>query len=171
MPPAESVFLTASLDEFTRYRTRAEKTLEQLDDADFHVQLDPESNSIAILIQHVSGNLKSHWSEFLTTDGEKPWRERDAEFIDQNLSRAELMALWNEGMGVLYTTLNSLTPGDLTKTITIRGEPHTVVRAIQRGLAHLGYHTGQIILLAKLIKRGNFKSVSIPRGQSKTFKP
>ena len=160
-------FLTATTAEFQRYRDLAEKSFAQLDDPDFFLQPDPESNSIAMIVQHLGGNLKSRWTDFLTTDGEKPTRERDAEFEVQTRTRAELLAVWNEGFTCLFGTLRQLKPEDLLKTVTIRGQPHTVIRALQRALTHVGYHVGQIVYLAKSIKREGFKSLSIPRGQSK----
>lgn len=164
-------FLEPTIAEVARYQALGEKVFEQLNDADFFFQPDPESNSIAMLIQHVGGNLKSRWTDFLTTDGEKPNRERDAEFEAQQLTRAQLLVIWSEGFTCLHKTLKNLKEEDLGKTVTIRGQPHTVPLAIQRGLAHLAYHVGQIVYLGKSIKRSGFKTLSIARGQSKNFNP
>ena len=160
-------FLTATRAEFLRYKDLAEKALAQISDADLHARPEPESNSIAVILQHMAGNLKSRWTNFLTSDGEKPWRERDSEFVEKNLSRAELLKAWGESWACLLDTLDALTPEDLLKTVTIRGQPHTVVLATQRALAHAAYHVGQIVYLAKARKGAAFASLSIPKGQSK----
>ncbi len=148
-----------------------EKAIAQLsDEAHFYALLDKESNSIAVLIRHLRGNMLSRWTDFLTTDGEKDTRKRDTEFVqDVKATPDELVEVWNEGWDRLFETLSSLTPADLRKTITIRGVEHTVMEAIQRGLAHYASHVGQIVFLAKHFQSKEWDSLSIPRGQSQKF--
>lgn len=152
---------------FNNYKALAEKSFAQLnDDSQFHFQPDAESNSIAIIIQHVSGNMISRWTDFLTTDGEKPTRNRDGEFENSKAGKEELMKTWQKGWDVFMKTLHSLTPDDLLKTITIRGESLTVYQALNRQTAHYAYHIGQIVFLAKHIKSNQWKSLSIPKNKS-----
>ena len=129
----------------------------------------PDSNSIAVLIQHLAGNMLSRWTNFLEEDGEKSWRNRDEEFEPQNLSREDLMAIWKKGWAVLFATLAILTPDDLSRIVTIRGEKHKVSEAILRQVAHYSYHTGQIVLLCRVYHNGSWQSLSIPKGQSQRF--
>lgn len=152
-----------------RSRGLAEKTFAQLDESEFHFIPAPESNSIAINIQHLAGNMKSRFTDFLTTDGEKPWRERDQEFVDQNLTKAELLKSWNEGWEIADAALGALKDEDLSRVVKIRGEDHTVSEAIHRHLGHVAYHVGQIVFLGKLVKTQSWKNISIPRGQSEEF--
>jgi hypothetical protein len=148
----------------------ADKALVQARDEDLAVTLDPESNSLAIIVQHLAGNLRSRWTDFLTSDGEKPDRNRDAEFeAHEGTSRADLLASWEEGWSRLFQTLDSLTVEDLGKTVLIRSEPHTVVQAINRGIAHAAYHVGQITFLSKHFASAEWKTLSIPRGRSREF--
>jgi len=147
----------------------ADKAIVQVSDENLHLALDPNTNSIAVIMKHVAGNLRSRWTEFLTTDGEKPWRNRDDEFVDTFASRVEVLAHWEEGWQCLFDTLASLTPDDLAKTVTIRGEPHTVPLAIQRSLAHTAYHVGQIILVARILAGEQWNTITIPRGASASF--
>jgi hypothetical protein len=148
----------------------ADKALAQVRDEDLSVTLDPESNSLAMVVQHLAGNLRSRWSDFLTSDGEKPDRNRDAEFESQDgTTRAGLLASWDEGWSCLFSTLDSLAAEDLGKTVTIRSEPHTVVQAINRGVAHAAYHVGQIVLLSKHFASAGWQTLSIPRRQSRQF--
>ena len=148
----------------------ADKAIAQVRDEDLTVVLDPEANSIAIIVQHLAGNLRSRWTDFLTSDGEKPDRDRDAEFEAHDGSvRAALLAAWDDGWGCLFSTLDGLTAEDLGKTITIRSEPHSVVQAVNRGLTHAAYHVGQIVLLAKHFASADWKTLSIPRKQSRQF--
>lgn len=147
----------------------ADKALAQARDEDLAVTLDPESNSLAMIVQHLAGNLRSRWTDFLSSDGEKPDRNRDAEFEPQGASRADLLASWEEGWDRLFHTLDSLTPEDLGKTVLIRSEPHTAVQAINRGITHAAYHVGQIVLLAKHLASADWKTLSIPRGKSTEF--
>jgi hypothetical protein len=160
----EKHFLENSINVFKSYKELAENAFAQLDsDIDFHYEPDDESNSIAVLIKHMSGNMISRWTDFLTTDGEKPERNRDAEFIDFTESREELMKIWNAGWDVFMKTLNSLKEEDVLKTVTIRGEGMTAMKAITRQTAHYSYHIGQIVFLAKHIKNKDWRSLSIPK--------
>jgi len=142
--------------------------MHQLKDEDLFVTLDAESNSVAILIRHLAGNMKSRFTDFLTTDGEKPDRNRDQEFeIADKTTRAVIMGWWEEGWARVFSTIDELKAEDLLRTVTIRGEPHTVLQAINRQLAHYSAHVAQIIFLAKHLRSGHWKSLSIPRGRSK----
>jgi hypothetical protein len=148
----------------------ADKALSQVGDEDLASTLDPESNSLAALILHLGGNLRSRWTDFLTSDGEKPDRNRDAEFEpDASPSREVLLARWEDGWGCFFSTLSSLSEEDLTRTITIRAEPHNVVQAIERGLTHAAYHVGQIVFLAKHLAGDGWKTLSVPRGGTRAF--
>jgi hypothetical protein len=161
--------LDAALACFRANKSWADKAIGQLPDDKLHVSLDPNTNSIAVIMKHVAGNLLSRWTDFLTTDGEKPSRNRDDEFVDSFGSRGELIEYWEAGWQRLFATLNSLTPSDLGRTVLIRGEPHSVPLAIQRSLAHCGYHVGQIILIARILAGENWKTITIPRGASASF--
>lgn len=165
----EKAFIADVIKRFKNYKDLGDKTLSQLTEADFFFRPSPESNSIAIIIQHMYGNMLSRWTNFLTEDGEKHWRKRDAEFDPTEASKADLMAFWQEGWTCLLTTLGSLEPEDLTKTIYIRTEPLTAYDAILRQLAHYPYHVGQIITLAKMIKDKDWQPLSIARGESNAF--
>lgn len=148
----------------------ADKALAQVRDEDLTVTLDPESNSLAMILQHLAGNLRSRWTDFLTSDGEKPDRQRDAEFeAHEETTRAALLSSWEEGWARLFDTLDSLTVDDLSKTIFIRSEPHTVVQALNRGIPHAAYHVGQIVFLSKHFASAHWRSLSIPRGKSQEF--
>jgi hypothetical protein len=148
----------------------ADKALVQVHDEDLTVTLDPEANSLAMIVQHLAGNLRSRWTDFLTSDGEKPDRDRDAEFESQDgTTRTGLLASWDDGWGYLFATLDGLTVEDLGKTVYIRSEPHTAVQAINRGLTHAAYHVGQIVLLSKHFASADWKTLSIPRRQSQQF--
>jgi len=162
------------LDEIRRqlrgHKRLVEGALTQLKDDDFFVTLDPESNSVAILIKHVSGNMRSRFTDFLTTDGEKPDRHRDTEFeITSKTSRDELMRWWEEGWTCVFAALDSLMPDDVMRIIYIRQEPHTVVQALNRALTHYAYHLGQITFLAKHFRSTEWKTLSVPRGKSEEF--
>jgi uncharacterized damage-inducible protein DinB len=155
--------------EYARWRKTAEQAIAQMpDDALNHVP-SPEGNSVAMLVRHVSGNLVSRFTDFLTEDGEKPNRDRDAEFAERPYTRAEVDEMMRRGFGVLDATLASLTDDDVRRTVTVRGEPMTVHAALARSLAHIANHMGQIVLLAKISAGNDWHSLSIPRGQSKTF--
>lgn len=145
-----------------RERALAERALVQLEADDWQARLDPESNSVAVLVRHLAGNLRSRWTDFLSTDGDKPERDRDGEFAITDATPEELMAVWDEGWDTLLATLDALTPTDLMRTVTIRGEPHSVVQAIVRGLGHSAQHVGQIVLLAKHLRGEAWQTLSIP---------
>jgi len=155
--------------EFRKMKGLADRAVAVLSDEQLRLALDPESNSVAVIMQHLAGNLRSRWSDFLTTDGEKPDRHRDQEFMEAQSGRKELLARWEEGWQILFSTLASLKPEDLGRTVLIRSEPHTVPQAILRQVAHYGYHVGQIVLLAKHHAGDRWQPLSIPRGQSDRF--
>jgi len=162
------------LDEVRRqlrgHKRLVESGLAQLRDEDFFITLDPESNSIAILIKHISGNMRSRFTDFLTSDGEKPDRHRDGEFeLSKKTTRADLMQWWEDGWKTVLAALDSLTPDDLMRTVQIRQEPHTVVQALNRALAHYATHLGQIVFLAKHFRSSEWKTLSVPRGKSEEF--
>ncbi|NEW06017.1 DUF1572 domain-containing protein [Paenibacillus sp. SYP-B3998] len=165
------VFLQESIRAFESMKQLADKTLIQLEDEHFHQALDGESNSMEILIKHMHGNMLSRWTDFLTTDGEKEWRNRDGEFESKSFNRQELISLWEEGWQVLFGTLQSLTADDVLSLVMIRGEANTVLQAIQRQVSHYGYHVGQMVFLGKHLASNSWTTLSIPRGQSKAFKP
>jgi hypothetical protein len=153
------------------HKRMGEAAMSQLQDKDFFVTLDPESNSIAILVRHLTGNMRSRFTDFLTTDGEKPDRFRDREFeITSATTRAEVMKWWEEGWAVVLTAIEGLKPEDVMHTVTIRGEAHTVLQAVNRQIAHYAQHTGQIVFLAKHLRSSEWKTLSIPRGRSEEFK-
>ena len=162
-------FLPNSIKRFNEYKSLAEKAMDQLDEKGLHYIPSAESNSIAIIIQHMHGNMMSRWTNFLTEDGEKESRKRDEEFEIHPLSRQELLNRWNEGWTVLMDTLTSLKDEDLEKTITIRSQPLSVTDAILRQLAHYSYHVGQIVFLARWIKGSGWQSLSIPKGGSGAY--
>src|SRR5438067_5689627 len=152
------------------HKRLAEGAFAQLRDEEFFLQLDDEANSIAILIKHLAGNMRSRFLDFLTSDGEKPDRDRDQEFIlDPRPSRPELMRWWEAGWKYVFDAITPLQPEDLARVVTIRAEPHTVLQAIHRQLAHHAYHVGQIVLLAKHIRGAEWKSLSVPRGKSAEY--
>jgi hypothetical protein len=156
--------------EFRRLQKLGDRALAQVkDDASFHARLDnAESNSLAIIIRHVAGNMRSRWTDFLTSDGEKAWRDRDGEFdLELHESRDQLVTRWEDGWKVTLAALDALTPADLTRTVMVRNEPLTVFEALLRQLAHYGQHTGQLLLLAKHAVGAQWQTLSIPRGQSK----
>ncbi|AMV38417.1 DUF1572 family protein [Planctomyces sp. SH-PL62] len=163
------ILVEGALSAFRANKGWAEKAVSQLRDEKLHRPLDPNTNSIAVIMKHVAGNLLSRWTDFLTTDGEKSWRNRDDEFVDTFASRDELLAYWESGWNALFDSLESLTAEDVSKTITIRGEPHSVPLAIQRSLAHCGYHVGQIILIARVLAGDDWETITIPRGGSGGF--
>lgn len=169
MEPGEQ-FLADAAREFRKYRSLAEQALAQAPKDRWTRRLDPGSNSLATLVRHMSGNLRSRWSNFLTTDGEKPDRQRDLEFEDAaSDDPATLRARWDAAWDGLFDTIDSLRPADLDRTVTIRGEPHTVMQAMQRQLTHYAYHVGQIVFVAKHFAGAEWHSLSIPRGRSKDF--
>lgn len=165
----EQGFLKDAIKRFRYYKELGDKTFEQLEEADFLYQPSTESNSIAVIIQHLYGNMLSRWTNFLTEDGEKVWRIRDREFEEIKHNKEEILSLWNLGWSCIFNTLESLTTADLTKTVTIRTEPLTVYDAILRQLAHYPYHVGQIVYLGRMVTNENWKSLSIPKGNSETY--
>src|SRR5688572_5431030 len=153
-----------------KIKAMADRALEQAGDRRLFIQPDPESNSLALLMKHISGNQRSRWTRFLESDGEKPDRNRDSEFENEPAETPErLRSRWEEGWRILFDTLDSLKPGDLDRTVTIRGEPHTVLQAINRQISHYSAHIGQMVYLAKHLAGAEWKSMSIPRGKSKEF--
>ncbi len=166
-----ALYLEDALSEFTKTRRLAEKAMAQVSDEEFFRVLSPEANSIAILVKHMSGNMRSRWTDFLTTDGEKPDRNRDTEFVIDAAAdtRASLMQRWNTGWELVHAALAPIAPGDLGGTITIRGEPHTIVKAINRQLTHYAYHAGQIVFLARHFHPEDWTTLSVARGQSGAF--
>jgi len=164
-----SSFLNSYIKRITYYKNLGEQTFAQLDELDFHYQPNEESNSIAMIIQHIAGNMLSRFTNFLTEDGEKEWRKRDAEFEEQHLSKDALLELWQKGWDCYLGSVQSLTEDDLEKTITIRSEQHSVTDALNRQLAHYPYHVGQIVYLGRMIKSKAWKNLSIPKGQSQQF--
>lgn len=154
---------------FQYYKKLGEGAMAQLNDEQLFTALDPEMNSIAIVVKHMYGNMRSRWTDFLTSDGEKSDRKRDSEFEGPPRAREEVMKLWNEGWQIVLTTLESLSDADMNRTITIRGEAHSVMQAINRQIAHYAYHIGQIVFLAKHLQEKNWKSLSVPRGKSEEF--
>ncbi len=162
-------YLEDSLTLFRMYKGLAERAMAQLTGDQLFAVLDPEMNSIAVIANHMAGNMLSRWTDFLTTDGEKPSRDRDAEFDDPPASREALMDLWNRGWACVFSALESLTDADLSRTVTIRSEPHSVMQAINRQTTHYAYHAGQIVFLAKHFKSSQWKTLSVPKGQSRAF--
>lgn len=164
------LYLEDSLENFRGYRKMAEKAFAQISDEEFFVTLDEEANSIAVIIKHISGNMLSRWTDFLTTDGEKPTRQRDLEFvITPETTKDELMQQWERGWQCLFDAIEPLQPEDLSRKVFIRGEEHTVVKAINRQLTHYACHIGQIVFLAKHFRSTEWKSLSIPRNRSTEF--
>jgi hypothetical protein len=164
-----AAFLAAIINAFEANKHLADRATAQVPDDKLHTPLDPNTNSIAVIMKHVAGNLLSRWTDFLTTDGEKPWRNRDDEFVDSFRSRAEVFELWERGWNSLLTTLRSLKPEDLEKTVTIRGETHSVPLAIERSLGHTCYHIGQIVQVARIHAGQKWTTLTIPRGGSEQF--
>jgi hypothetical protein len=157
--------------QFRGHKRMAEGAMSQLRDDDFFVTLDPESNSVAILVKHLAGNMRSRFTDFLTSDGEKPDRFRDREFeLGTGTTRADVMEWWEEGWNCVFAAIDSLVPEDVMRTVTIRGQPHSVMQAINRQIAHYAQHTGQIVFLCKHLRSGEWKTLSIPRGKSEEFK-
>ncbi len=162
-------YLEDSLSLFRYYKRLAEGAMEQVSDEQLVSVLDSEMNSIAQIVKHMAGNMRSRWTDFLTTDGEKPERNRDSEFVEPPATREELMKAWESGWNCLFSALGPLRASDLDRTVTIRGEAHSVMQAINRQLAHYPYHVGQIVFLAKHFQHARWKSLSVPRGNSAKF--
>jgi len=171
MTDPASHYLEEVRRQFRGHKRMAEGAMAQLRDDDFFVTIDPESNSVAILVKHLAGNMRSRFTDFLTSDGEKPDRFRDREFeLSAGSTRAEVMKWWEQGWNCVFTAIEALKPEDVMRTVTIRGEPHTVLQAINRQIAHYAQHTGQIVFLAKHLRSSEWKTLSIPRGKSEEFK-
>jgi hypothetical protein len=162
-------FLQSAVKRLSYYKELGDKSFAQLTDADFNYQPNEASNSIAIIIQHMAGNMLSRWTDFLTTDGEKEWRNRDTEFEEQQLTRQQLLSLWEKGWACCLQAIASLTEEELGKNIYIRNEGLTVVDAINRQLAHYPYHVGQIVYIGRMLKNEQWQNLSIPKGQSEEF--
>ncbi|HUI75923.1 MAG TPA: DUF1572 domain-containing protein [Candidatus Acidoferrum sp.] len=162
-------YLKDSLDLFRYYKQLAERAIAQCPDECLCRSLDSESNSIAIIVKHMAGNMRSRWTDFLTSDGEKPDRHRDTEFESPAQSREELLAQWNAGWNCVFSALETLTVADLTRTVTIRTEPHSILQAINRQLPHYSYHVGQIVFLSKHFASDCWNALTIPRKQSEAF--
>jgi len=164
----DATYLTDIRRVFTNYRTLAERALEQVSDEQLSTAIDSEANSIAVIMQHIAGNLISRWTDFLTTDGEKPDRNREGEFDDVTRSRGELMQRWERGFSVLFDSLDSLTDADLAKTVYIRREAHSVPKAIIRSVDHVAYHTGQILFIARLVHSGEWDYITMKPTRERT---
>jgi hypothetical protein len=165
----EKDYLESAIKQFEYYKLLGEKAMEQLPEEKLFWQYNEECNSIAMIVKHLSGNMLSRWTDLLTTDGEKEWRNRDAEFENDIQTKKELLAKWNEGWQCLLNALRELTPGDPQKIVYIRNQGHTVLEAINRQLAHYPYHVGQVVYIAKMIAGSDWKSLSIPKGNSASF--
>lgn len=162
-------FLHSAIKQFEYYKSLGDKTIAQLPDEALFWQYNAESNSIAIIVKHLYGNMLSRWTDFLTSDGEKEWRNRDAEFDNDINTRQDLLAKWNEGWACLFNALQSLTTDDLEKIIYIRNQGHSVIEAINRQLAHYPYHIGQIVFIGKMVVDNKWQSLSIPKGNSSVY--
>ena len=169
MASLSKIYLDATIKRLLYYKKLGDQTFEQLNDVDFHYQPNDSCNSIAIIIQHLSGNMQSRWTNFLMEDGEKKWRNRDAEFENLQLTKNELILLWDKGWHCFLDAISPLTKKELKQTIYIRKEPIIVLDAINRQLAHYPYHVGQIIFIAKMIKGNNWKNLSIEKGASQMY--
>lgn len=163
---ANSQYLESAKKQFLYYKTLGEKAINQLEEEQLFVSLNEDTNSIATIVKHLHGNMLSRWTDFLTSDGEKEWRNRDNEFEDTYKSKEELLEKWNEGWNCLFEAINPLEPKHLSEIIYIRNEGHSVVEAVNRQLAHYPYHIGQIVFYAKLLKKTEWESLSIPKNKS-----
>lgn len=162
-------YLEDSIEILRYYKRLAERAMEQVSDRQLFATLDADANSIAIVVKHMAGNMRSRWTDFLTTDGEKPDRNRDSEFEDPAPTREVLLRQWENGWACVFGALQALTDDDLDRTVTIRGEAHSVMQAINRQVAHYPHHVGQIVMLAKHFAGDGWQSLTIPRGQSAKF--
>jgi hypothetical protein len=165
----ETDYISSVKNQFTQYKSLGEKAIAQIPDEKINWQYNPETNSIVIIVKHLSGNMLSRFTDFFTSDGEKKWRNRDGEFENETLSRGQLMALWNKGWNCLFTVLNGLSAEDLSKKVMIRNEEHTVMEAINRQLTHYASHIGQIIFIGKMVCDYEWKTLSVPRNASIAF--
>jgi len=164
-----SSYLSSIIKQFEYYKSLSEKTFDQLTDNDIHWQYNPESNSIAIITKHIVGNMLSRWTNFLNEDGEKTWRQRDQEFENTYTNKIEMLQAWEKGWHCLFNAIKPLKEAQLEQIIYIRNQGHTVKEAINRQLAHYSYHIGQLVFLGKMITNDNWKSLSIPKGKSKSY--
>lgn len=162
-------YLESIKKQFLYYKTLGEKAIEQLESEQLFVSINEDTNSIATIVKHLSGNMLSRWTDFLTTDGEKEWRNRDSEFDNDLKTKEDVLAYWNKGWNCLFDALNGLKPDQLSEIIYIRNEGHTVIEAINRQLAHYPYHIGQIVFYAKQLKNGDWESLSIPKNKSNSY--
>jgi hypothetical protein len=162
-------YLESTAKQLFYYKTLGEKAMDQLTEEQLFWQYNEESNSIAIIVQHIAGNMLSRFTDFLTTDGEKPWRNRDSEFVNRFSTREELYNYWNKGWNCLFDAISSLAHDDLERVVYIRHERHTVVKALNRQLAHYPYHVGQIVFIAKMLKNTSWKTLSVARNKSEQF--
>lgn len=160
------IYLESIKKQLLYYKTIAEKAIDQLEESQLFITVNDDTNSIAVIVKHMAGNMLSRWTDFLTTDGEKEWRNRDGEFENELVTKTELLAFWNKGWDCFFYTLKSLQPEDLNKIIYIRNQGQTVVDAINRQLAHYPYHIGQIVFYAKMLKQTPWESLSIPKNKS-----
>lgn len=158
-----------AVQSFANYKKLAERAIEQVSDDDFFALIDPEANSIALIVKHIAGNLRSRWTDFLTTDGEKDFRDRDSEFELTGDSRESLMAFWESGWKVLFDNIEPLTVEDFSRKVTIRGEPHSICEALNRQMTHYAYHIGQIVFLAKHFRSLEWRTLSVPKNRSSEF--
>lgn len=167
----EAQFLPEAISQLRGLKKLAEKAMAQVSDEGFFAVLDPESNSVALIVKHIAGNMRSRWTDFLTSDGEKADRHRDAEFLaEENDTRESLERQWREAWKILFEALEPLSSEDLDRQVAIRGETHSVLKAINRQMVHYGYHIGQLVFLAKHLAGSRWRSLSIPRGKSEDFK-
>jgi hypothetical protein len=162
-------YLEDSLELFRYYKKLAERAMEQVPDDALFAASDEESNSIAIVVKHMAGNMRSRWTDFLTSDGEKPQRNRDSEFVDPPPTRAELLKVWEDGWALVFAALEPLSDADLVRTVTIRGEAHSVMQALNRQIAHYAYHVGQIVMLAKAHSHQQWQALTVARNRSGDF--
>lgn len=162
-------YLEDSIHVFRQFKSLADRAISQATDPQLYELLDKDANSIAIVMQHMAGNLKSRWTSFLSEDGEKPWRNRDREFEQPPATREALLQMWEDGWDCAFQALQSLTEADLSRTVRIRGEAHSVMQAITRQIAHNAYHCGQIVLLAKHFQHDQWTSLTVPKGKSEEF--
>ena len=165
----ETNYIESCIKQFEYYKQLGDKTIAQVPESSLFWHYNQESNSIATIVKHLWGNMLSRWTDFLTTDGEKPWRNREAEFDNDINTKEEILAKWNEGWDCVFKTLRQLKTDDLSKTVYIRHEPHTVVEAINRQLAHYPYHIGQMVFIGKMVCDKSWVSLSIPRGKTHEF--
>ena len=171
MDTINSEFLQLTRDQFRELKQYGDKSFAQIAEEGMHWTPDPESNSIALLIQHLHGNMRSRWTEFFSSDLEKPDRNRDSEFEPRKLSKAELLALWEEGWGYVFETMDSLAQEDLRRSVRIRGVETSVLKAINRQIAHYAYHAGQIVFIAKHLASAEWQTLSIAKGKSGEYVP